>query len=269
MTLPTTIVAAIDSVLDGDVRRRRGGRLRRRLRTTTPPARGGRTPIRASDWSSRRAMAGRRPRETWRSPAAGGELVAFLDADDRWLPRFLSAAGRPLRPIVADGRRVGIVACDAWLVDGAARGVGPHSEDRRQARASLGCCAGNRVYISALVPRAAVDAGRRVLAPMLRLRRTTICGFDSRAGLRAGRQPEPLALYAAARERISSSVAQMAQDGAGHVPTGARPRAPERRSSVASPAPSWRSPKSPSAAPQGAARRRRAPLSQPSGPDLR
>ena len=60
--------------------------------------------------------------------AATGELLAFLDADDRWLPQFLTGQVRCHDDHVAQGRRVGIVACDAWLVDAGGARVGRHSE---------------------------------------------------------------------------------------------------------------------------------------------
>lgn len=90
---------------------------------------------------------------------ATGELVAFLDADDLWLPEYLTRqvgvfdreSERPLAP-------VGIVACDARIRT-------PEGDDARtflQRFPGYGepitlesVLAQNRVYVSALVPRAA------------------------------------------------------------------------------------------------------------------
>jgi glycosyltransferase involved in cell wall biosynthesis len=88
---------------------------------------------------------------------ASGELVAFLDVDDLWLPRYLERqVARYDDEARLPGPPVGIVACDAQLQDGTymAQFSGPHeplSLERVLAR--------NRIYVSALVPR---DAGEDV-----------------------------------------------------------------------------------------------------------
>jgi len=45
--------------------------------------------------------------------SSGGELVALLDADDYWLPKYLESQVAQYDAAIAAGRRPGIVACDA------------------------------------------------------------------------------------------------------------------------------------------------------------
>jgi teichuronic acid biosynthesis glycosyltransferase TuaG len=138
---------------------------------------------------------------------ASGELVAFLDADDRWLPAFL-------REQVALHDReapVGIVACDAWLVDQAGARIGRHSE-------VVGSAAGagvtemllaNRVFISTLCPRAVVDEAGGFSDECFGSEDHDLWLRILENGHRLAYNPEPLALYAAAVVGISSSAAQM------------------------------------------------------------
>src|SRR5581483_11304187 len=50
--------------------------------------------------------------------AAEGELVVFLDADDLLKPEYLERMVESFDTAVAGGKRVGFVACDAYLLDG-------------------------------------------------------------------------------------------------------------------------------------------------------
>lgn len=50
--------------------------------------------------------------------SSGGELLALLDADDAWRPDYLERQVALYDEAVAFGRNVGVVACNATIVDG-------------------------------------------------------------------------------------------------------------------------------------------------------
>jgi glycosyltransferase involved in cell wall biosynthesis len=143
--------------------------------------------------------------------AATGELVAFLDADDRWLPEFLTEQVGRYDRATAAGRRVGIVSCDAWLVDAAGNRLGRHSELVGAGTSLTEMLRGNRVFVSALAPRAAVDEAGGFSPECFGSEDHDLWLRLLELGYELEVNPEPLALYAADVHGISSSAARMAR----------------------------------------------------------
>jgi glycosyltransferase involved in cell wall biosynthesis len=85
----------------------------------------------------------------------GGELIALLDADDRWRPDYLEHMVGLYDEAVAAGRRVGIVACNA-LVE-TSEGVAEQTFAERFACGDPvtydGMIERSMVFVSALFPR--------------------------------------------------------------------------------------------------------------------
>ena len=142
--------------------------------------------------------------------AAEGELIAFLDADDLWLPSLLTEQVGLYDRRVAAGRRVGIVACDAWLVDHTGARIGRHSELVGTGSSLTRMLRGNRVFVSALCPAAAVDEAGGFSAECFGSEDHDLWLRLLELGYELAFNPEPLALYSLGVDGISSSPARMA-----------------------------------------------------------
>jgi glycosyltransferase involved in cell wall biosynthesis len=156
--------------------------------------------------------------ETARGPAAArnralreiaGELVVFLDADDLLEPGYLASQVTCLDAARASGRRVGIVTCDARILD--EEGYAPYTyremlPDREAPLNLEGVLERNSIYIASLVP---ADVG------------TSVGWFDEdlfgtedfglwlkilERGFEAILNPEPLAVYRRGTGTISANV---------------------------------------------------------------
>ncbi len=94
--------------------------------------------------------------------AAGGELVALLDADDQWLPRYLERQVALFDREQAKDSRVGLVACDAFILqDGRLRGEPYSASVDAVSEPSLDVLLqANPIFSSVLIPRRViVDVG--------------------------------------------------------------------------------------------------------------
>jgi glycosyltransferase involved in cell wall biosynthesis len=144
---------------------------------------------------------------------SSGELLALLDADDLWLPDYLAEQVGLYDRARTEGRRVGVVACDAYLLTDGQRlpqtygqifGDPAGIDVRRLLRE-------NPIFVSALVPRAVVDE----VGPF-----STEC-FGSEDHdlwlriLETGREvvynPQPLAVYRVGSESVSADTGRMAR----------------------------------------------------------
>lgn len=150
---------------------------------------------------------------------ASGELVAFLDADDLWLPAYLERQVEAFdREAAGPGAPVGIVACDATVRTPAGDRAQTFLAGFPDGHAPLTLEAvlrQNRIYVSALVTR---DAGSEVgwFDPGL-------FGTEDHdlwirileTGRRAVLNPEVLAIYRHVPGSVSSNVARQAANDQG------------------------------------------------------
>jgi glycosyltransferase involved in cell wall biosynthesis len=146
---------------------------------------------------------------------ASGRLIALLDADDRWLPGYLSSAVARADAAAEAGRRVGIFACDALIEDETGRTVDRWSE--RYGRPTpvrlTRLLRANTIFISSVVPRTVLDD----VGPF-----STEC-FGSEdhdlwlriveAGYEVDYSPEALAAYRLSGDTLSADRLGMARTG--------------------------------------------------------
>jgi glycosyltransferase involved in cell wall biosynthesis len=145
---------------------------------------------------------------------ADGELVVFLDADDLLLPEYLDEQVACLDSARREGRRVGIVTCDAYVLEEQERTEHTYLEGVRDARRPITLervLERNPIYISSLVP---AEAGRAVGWFDEELFGTE--DFDLwlkilERGYEAVLNPKPLATY---RRRTGSVSSDIARQGA-------------------------------------------------------
>lgn len=90
---------------------------------------------------------------------ATGELIALLDADDLWCPRYLKSQIARYDRAVARGENVGIVCCDAYELGPDGRRTGIYSERAGWvAEVTLTTLLrSNTIFVSAITPRVVVQ----------------------------------------------------------------------------------------------------------------
>ncbi len=145
---------------------------------------------------------------------AGGELVAFLDADDRWLPRYLQAQ---VDAYDRAGHDVGLVACDAHVEEAGRRLEGTYLEqfsavepldlDRVLRR--------NCIFVSALAPRAVVEEVGGFAADLFGTEDHDLWIRILETGRRAVLNREILAVYRRAPGSVSANIARMGANNQG------------------------------------------------------
>jgi glycosyltransferase involved in cell wall biosynthesis len=141
--------------------------------------------------------------------AASGELVAFLDADDRYAPEYLETM---VARYDAEAPQVGIVCCDAWLEDPAGARLGRYGE-RQGSAAGAGITEvlrDNPVLIASLCARAVVDEAGGFSTECWGSEDHDLWLRIVEAGHRVVYVDEPLVFYRVADGSISSSRLRMA-----------------------------------------------------------
>ena len=147
---------------------------------------------------------------------ARGELLAILDADDIWKPRYLESQVAAYDRAVAEGRRVAAVCCDADLVGPA--GPTGHCWSKRVGAGGAvgldGMLGENTVFTSVLMPRAVFEVlGGYETDDRIHLEDYDLWLRMLEAGYEIVVNPEVLALYRLAETARSSKVERMATGG--------------------------------------------------------
>jgi glycosyltransferase involved in cell wall biosynthesis len=145
---------------------------------------------------------------------AGGELMALLDADDRWLPAYLASQVAAFDRAQAAGGDVGVVACDAYLQDASGARLPGTYRDRVPFPAAVTVetlLEGNPIFVSALTRTQLVrDAGGFDPATFGSEDHDLWCRLVEQ-GYRVVDNPVPLAVYLLAEASVSSRRAGMAR----------------------------------------------------------
>jgi glycosyltransferase involved in cell wall biosynthesis len=140
---------------------------------------------------------------------AGGELVAFLDADDRWLPHYLETllARYDAEP------GVGLLACDAYIETAEGRLATTYSQQFRRGVAPITLeriLRRDSIYVSAMLPRAAGEAVGWFSEDLFGTEDHDLWIKVLERGHRAVYTPEPLCVYRRTEGSISLNVARQA-----------------------------------------------------------
>lgn len=145
--------------------------------------------------------------------AAGGELVVFLDADDLLLPRYLERQVEVAEAARRAGRRLGLVTCDARILEGGEYAPHTYLDLIREPGRPLTLdrvLQRNPIYISSLVPRAAGDAAGWFDTELFGTEDHGLWLKLLELGYEAVLNPEALAVYRRHSGSISSNIAGQA-----------------------------------------------------------
>jgi glycosyltransferase involved in cell wall biosynthesis len=147
--------------------------------------------------------------------AARGELLAFLDADDHWLPEYLSEQVALFDRSVAPGARVGIVASDALLLgpDGFSASSWHDALPFPEPLTLAKLLVANPIFLGgAMVPRAAIEHAGTFSADCFGTEDYDLWVRLLELGYRAVPNPTALAVYRLRRESVSADAARAARN---------------------------------------------------------
>jgi glycosyltransferase involved in cell wall biosynthesis len=148
---------------------------------------------------------------------AAGALVATLDADDVWKPRYLESQVAAYERALASGRRVGVVCCDAELArdDGPTGGRWSDRVGRVEEIGIENLLEENVVFTSVLMPRSVFLAvGGYDENPALGVEDYDLWLRILEANWEIVMNPEVLAVYRLSADARSAKVARMAEGAA-------------------------------------------------------
>jgi glycosyltransferase involved in cell wall biosynthesis len=144
---------------------------------------------------------------------SSGELLAFLDADDLWLPAFLDLQVKLFDDAQAAGGRVGLVACNARLLG--PDGFLPDTyQDHFGFPGNLTLSrllSFNPIYVSALAPRAVFDEAGGYCPEIFGAEDYDLWVRILELGYSVAATREPLAVYRLSRGSVSTRPDSMAR----------------------------------------------------------
>jgi GT2 family glycosyltransferase len=144
---------------------------------------------------------------------ASGELVALLDADDCWLPEYLERQVALYDRTSAQGDRIGIVACDAYIRSGRETGPKTHwqavgfPDDLTLSR----LLESNWIFVSSLSPRAVIDEVGGFCEEIVGTEDYDLWLRIMERGYNVVTNEAPLAVYRTADESVSADAGRMAR----------------------------------------------------------
>jgi glycosyltransferase involved in cell wall biosynthesis len=142
---------------------------------------------------------------------ATGELVVFLDGDDLLLPTYLERQIECLTTATDLGRTVGLVTCDAKLLDGDSYADHTYLDMVRDSHRPLTLdlvLARNPIYISSLVPTAVGESVGWFDPELFGTEDFGLWVKIMERGYEAILNPEPLAVYRRRAGTVSSDIAR-------------------------------------------------------------